>query len=451
MFLRAVVATLKKPNQRRKIPLWVGHGLNSALQFLTVIVLARLLGPELLGQYAAVMAFTFVISRLSDIGLPSAVSYFIRTEPESAAAVSRRVLLHIVAAIPVMFLAAYGLRFIPFAEADLISAVSVSMGWLALLMLTQLAGGLFGNLLIATERYTAFTLLQAAPQILLMVAVYVVYIRSGPPSIEVLLAVLAVTSSVVPLLVALMTIGFVARTSQSKTVNIRELYAFGFRALPGNGAKLISARLDRMLLSTFLSASGLGLYSAGITFKTALLVPFQAYSLGLFNDLVDEKKAGRSSYDYNMRATVRWFFVMLAAGLVVFALAPYFVPVLFGPEFAAAVIVVRIVAFAPAFECVSTQVMQWLFAENLPSVVSRAHMLGATLLAASTIVGTLVWGVAGAACAVTLTAVFMAGYTLLVSMKIQAKGSAGRGNALGLEKAGALHAVRGVKAWDNTV
>ena len=95
MFLRAVVTTLRKPNQRRKIPLWVGHGLNSALQFLTVIVLARLLGPELLGQYAAVMAFTLVISRLSDIGLPSAVSYFIRTNPESAGAVSRSVLLHL--------------------------------------------------------------------------------------------------------------------------------------------------------------------------------------------------------------------------------------------------------------------------------------------------------------------------------------------------------------------
>jgi O-antigen/teichoic acid export membrane protein len=203
-----------------------------------------------------------------------------------------------------------------------------------------------------------------------------------------------------------------------------------------------------MILATFLNASALGDYTAGGSIRTALLVPFQAYGLGLFNDLMDEKKAGRSAYSYTMRATARWFVVMLIAGLAVFAFAPYLIPVLFGPEFAFAVVVVRIVAFAPAFECVSAQVMQWLFAENLPSVVSRVHMLGAVFSATSIVIGASGWGVVGAACAVTLAALFLAVCTLFVAMKTQARASAQHGNDL--RRDDGLPAVGRANAWDNS-
>jgi len=411
-----VIRTLR---QRKKIPLWIGYGLTSGLQILTVIALARFVGREVLGQYAAIIAFTLVIGRLVDIGLPAAISYFIRMEPESANAVSRRVLLHIAGTVPVVFGAAYLLRFIPFAEMGLNTAVALSTTSLAVMMLAQLASGLFANIMIATDRYTAYTLLQAAPQALLCGAVYTMHLMGAPLSIVSLLPVLAATAILPPLLIGAVMVWTIAHAKTGRSVDVRELYSFGFQTLPGNAAKVISARLDRMILSAFLSASSLGLYAVGMTVKTALLVPFQAYGIGLFNDLLDEKKAGRSAYDYNMRAAARWFAAMLVIAFAVFATAPYAVPLMFGPEFASGVTVVRILAFAPAFECLSTQMMQWLLAERHPTVISRVQVIGAMILAISMTVGSIGWGLLGAAYAATLTAAFMAGCTIVVAASLR--------------------------------
>jgi O-antigen/teichoic acid export membrane protein len=187
-------------------------------------------------------------------------------------------------------------------------------------------------------------------------------------------------------------------------------------------AKVIGARLDRIILSAFLNASSLGLYSVGTTVKTALLVPFQAYAVGLFNDLLDEKKAGRSAYDSSMRAAVKWSVLMVMAALAVFVLAPLVVPFVFGPQFVPGVEAVRILAFAPAFECLSTQVLQWLLVEGRPSIVSRVQVLGAITLAVSTTVASIEWGLVGAAYAATMTAALVAGYALLAADRIRREG-----------------------------
>ena len=150
-----------------------------ALSFALSIVIARLLGPESLANYATVSVAALLIAQLNDLGLANAFAYYARHRPGSVPTLVRilaRHLLFSVAVAVVVVLAA------PLFRPSVREALAPP--WFSAMVVMLLVGGTAANVLpviiLARGRYAAYVSFTNAMTALQLAAVTMVYAVKGP-------------------------------------------------------------------------------------------------------------------------------------------------------------------------------------------------------------------------------------------------------------------------------
>jgi len=388
--------------------LWSGHIFSAVFQFLQVVAITRVAGLEAMGIYVAVMTVTNILVRMLDFGLPSAILFFIRKDSENARAVAQSALLHVLATIPCMLTAAFLLRYFPFEAAAISETAARSILVITVVLILQLGNGLSVNLVLGLKMYATMAMANILPPLIMCVILLAASWRGGQVGAADLFEITAVSNFVPFAFIAAIVAVRIKGAAGSQRVAGKTLYQYGVKTMLGVAAKVVSQRLDRLVLSTSISPSALSQYAVATTIRDGLLLPFNAYSLSFMNDLMDLQKSGRSMLARTKRVSFAWFMSSSIMAGVAAGLMPMIIPALFGGEFRSSVPIVQIVLFSAGFQCVTALYYTYFLAEGRPFTTSWLAVWSALVTGLALVVLVPAWGLTGAGIAIVASAAISA-------------------------------------------
>lgn len=312
------------------------------------ILLARGLGVEDRGAFAAILLWPTIILSLGDLGLANSFVFFSARRPESTPSLLRTTakvsLAQSVYLLPMGVAAAWlGLRGTGVHEllpGLLVAAAFVPAGLLARYVAAVMQGRL---------RLFAYYSTRASLQGVLLVCL-MVFTATGSLTVwTAALSQLAGLGAMTAISLALAWPGLRRSLRPAPEVATRDLLSYGIKSFPGGLYPIEVLLLDQLVIALFLGPRDLGLYVAAVTLIT--VVRLVALAIGLIATPVLARTPVRRQRATTMRfLLVTAALVMpLAAGLAL--AAPDLLGLLFGEEFsgagrAAQFLVLGSVAFA---------------------------------------------------------------------------------------------------------
>jgi O-antigen/teichoic acid export membrane protein len=382
------------------------------------VVLARVLGVADFGKLASVVAFAAIAARVNDMGLPNAAAYFFRRSPDCL-----RELLHTIGynflwcLLASTALALLSLRLpTPFA-ADLAASSWFLLGLVAYTALTTPAS-ILPVLVAGAGDYPGYVRLTngfAAAQIGLVIGgCLILGFRY-----QYVIAALALGQLLLIAGVLLYLRRHLARPHAPK-LGARSIYSYGLRSQWGALMKLISSRVDILIVGALMTSSDVGLYSLAVSLRDIGLLPQSVYGAPLQNALIDRgKTSAGSDKTLVLGSLILQFGLSALLVLVAVFSLPYLIPLIYGSTFAAAskpaaLLFTSIVFLGPAAVC-------WITfnAKGRPGLNSVVMTVAAIVAAGSTYLLSSRQGLYGAAGAVVLTSLVSLLLSLVLLGRLQ--------------------------------
>lgn len=162
---------------------------------------------------------------------------------------------------------------------------------------------------------------------------------------------------------------------------------------------LVYVQIDKLMIGNMLGKSELGLYSAALMLCTAWAFLPDAIITSLRPGIMHAKKKGaEAGYLYRLK---RLYFIIfwLSAGVAAFVtlIAPFAVPLLFGKEFAGAVVVAQVAVWYAPFSILGVARSVWTVSEGNHKYPKYYLIHGLILNVALNLVLIPQWGIMGAA------------------------------------------------------
>ena len=316
-----------------------------AIQAITVILVARILGPTGRGELTAVILWPMLLTTLGSLGMYQAVTYFAaRTRDLSALVGTTLVFLVVDAAV----LVAAGLLLLPLVLGDYGSdVVSTGQNFLALYIPFVLVAMTMLSFLNGQHR---FRWLQSLRLLLVGLTLVVIGVIAafGDLTLGRAAAGYLVGTGSVAVIGLIVVLRSVRRRLLVRWATLRDLLAYGLKTLLSVSLWNINERADQLVLSAFFSAATLGLYVVGVTMTavtTTIGFGFALVALPLV--------AGAGSIAERREIAHTVVAATLLAGVVItvplLILEPWLIRTLFGEEFEGAIDVGRILLIAAVF------------------------------------------------------------------------------------------------------
>ncbi|MCU4187147.1 oligosaccharide flippase family protein [Acidiferrimicrobium sp. IK] len=356
---------------------------------------AHLLGPTGEGELAAIQTWPLLLATLAMLGLPEALTYYIARDPSRAKD-------HIGTAVGVALLS-YAL---------VASAAWVAMPWLlrtqsgrviAAARVFLCVGVVFALMgvphgaLRGARRFTAWNLYRVVPGL----AWLGVLIGSGAVGhfdavglSRWYLFVVAATG--LPFLIVVKRA--LKGSLRPRAAIAPKLVRFGLPSVLTTVPQTVNLRLDQLLIIAFLPSRPLGFYVVAVAWSGATAPLLSAVGSVLFPHVAGESEASERA---RMLATALQGGAIVATGLAVLlaALAPFLLPLVFGHRFGPAVPSALVLVPAGAILVWAGVAEEGLRGLGHPRLVLAAEGVGAVVTIA-TLPGLLAaWGILGAAVA----------------------------------------------------
>lgn len=358
------------------------------------IIAARVLGPTVRGEYAAVMSWFGLALVAGGMGQPAALCYYVAREPQRArdfvatsrimmlttgtlALIAGELLAPILAHGNGEVTASYRIAF----AGTIVAFVSAS--YIASLQGTDIPG------------WNLIRLIQPV----LSTILFVVFWQFQLLTLRTAIIILTVT--LVPQL------GWAYRRCRSvdlapghaRRVLIRPLSAYGAAQIAALTPAVLNANLDQMVLSQTVPAADLGHYAVAVTLSLLPAPLVTAIGNVAFPRLAAQRDTAADTRRLQRRAVLVSLCLSAALLAALSAVAPWLVPLTFGSAFRAAVPLLWILAPGSVFLISGQVVADLLRGRNCPASVARAQGFAAIFTVILLIALLPVVGVYGAAIA----------------------------------------------------
>jgi antigen flippase len=391
----------------------IAQGLTMGVNIATGVITARLLGPVGRGEFGAVGLWLLLPSMLATAGLQNAVIYRVRQLPTEAGSIGAAGLIAaIVAFVPLaalglwlipLFMHAYPANIVFLARIGLVSSV-ISV---ALVMTRQW--------LLSTQRFGLFNAMvygNALGYLLLLVLLIPAHaITPTTATYAQILATLLTLSAVAPLVFVSM-----RKTFHHPFAQMRSLIHYSLRAAPIDLVTVLSQNVDRLVLVVLISAADFGLYVVALSFARILLVLQTAISAVMLSDLANRPLTEVALFTQRGFRLLLWVLVP-ACGAVLLVDAPL-LEFVYGPSFAAAVPVFRILLLDAALTCLAQILIQAFLARNAAGVPSMIQVASFAVSAGGVLVLAPILGSTGAAIALAVGSLLRLGLLLAALRRI---------------------------------
>jgi O-antigen/teichoic acid export membrane protein len=305
-------------------------------RFVQGALLARLLGVSEFGKLATIAALMAIISRVNDLGLPSAVAYHFRHMPGSLSSLMRVVYLDFAWCCAVSLAVAFVAPHLPLLIAPDLRASGLLQGLLAAYIAVNTPTWILPAFISAAGDYRAYarlTNLDAGLQAALAVGACLLFGASYPHVI----AALTIEQS---LMIGLY-LWFLRRYREPALVarvGMRETLAYGLRLQWGVLMKLLSSRVDILTVGALTNSALAGWYSVALNIRDIGLLPQSVYAAPFQNLVIDRSRAGSPS---DRAAVITGLLLQAALSLVMVITAvvalPLLIPTVYGPAFRPAI------------------------------------------------------------------------------------------------------------------
>lgn len=327
----------------------------------TVLVLARGLGPAGRGEYFLFVAAVAVLTRVADLGLsPAAVVYAARY-PDARRQIHTSLVRVLVAASAV---ASVGLAIVLWVgTAAFARGAPVSGAWLMPIVLPlTLYEQLWTHLMVGMRRVTAMNIVQAVFGMVTL-GLATVFVLRGSGGVSAAITVF-VTVTAARALVMLSVALYLTRGSRPATpplLSTRDIVRFGLRGYPNGLASLLWMRLPAFVLGWAEGPAAVGILSIGQQVFEQLLLPAQATQDAIYQRITwlprDRATAAMNQY---LRLGL-WG--MLCLGMICAVLAPWCVPLIFGPAFTRSTFVLEILLISSSVTVVPALLSPYFFGQ----------------------------------------------------------------------------------------
>lgn len=361
---RLAEAWRASPLMRNTFAMTLGMAGRTLGQGVIFVVVARLLGVQGYGAYAAVLAMSSVVGGFVGVGAPTVMMREVARSPVDFGRVWGRVLLVVAASLPIL-IGIYGL----FTWIVLPKGIS-----LLVIMLIGVAEMVFAPLtLVAIQAFQGHDLIGRASLLIFLpviprlagVAILVIWNRFSP-SIDLLMlwAWIYATTSALTMVCAL----FLVRRDLGCAVmpsprEVRSMIAQGVPFAFGTAASRLYADIDKTLVARLASFEAAGAYSAGYRVTDFAMVPLYALLTSATARFFKVGESGVSeSLKYGRYILPIPIFYAVAAGVLLYY-ASGLLPMVLGDGYRSAVPVL--------------QWMSWLPLIALPRLLLQSLLIGA--------------------------------------------------------------------------
>ncbi len=306
------------------------------IRFVQGAALARLLGVTEFGKLATVAALMAIVSRLNDLGLPSAVAYHFRRAPGAYHSLMRVIALDFAWCCVASVALAAGLAHTPLPIAADLRGVPLHQLVLAGYIAFNTPTWIFPGFVSAAGNYGAYvriTNLDAGLQAAFAIGACLAF---GPSYLHVI-AALAIEQALMSA-VYLWYLRRYRRRVAPVHLPARDALSYGLRLQWGVVMKLLSSRADVLTVGALAGPAPAGLYSVALNLRDIGLLPQSVYAAPYQNLIIDRAEPGRASD----REPVMLGLVLQVALSIAMALAaglalPFLLPAVYGPAFREAV------------------------------------------------------------------------------------------------------------------
>jgi O-antigen/teichoic acid export membrane protein len=309
------------------------------INFGTGIIVARSLGPIGRGELAAIGLWPTFLAALATLGLPTALAYNTRRQPENGS--QNFVASALVALAMGMLAAAVGVLFMPlFLHGYDPSIVRAAQAFMAFAPQVLLAFIVRAHL-EALGEFRRSILAQLNPTVVTLVALFVLRLTGH------LSAVPAALSYAIPF--AVQTLWLAVRLWPRTLYKVadlmkqgRNLLGYGLRSYGTDVIGALASQLDLAVIVMFLSAAQLGLYSIALTLSRLLSIVQTSLVSVLFpraSSLGPEE--GIALIDRTARLST---VVSIGLGIAFLVAVPIVLPRLYGEQFSAAILLMPLLS-----------------------------------------------------------------------------------------------------------
>ncbi|MDQ2857055.1 MAG: oligosaccharide flippase family protein [Candidatus Eremiobacteraeota bacterium] len=353
----------------------VAYSLLSRLSILVVnvatgIIVARTLGPAGRGAAAAMTLWPLVIPALLTLGVPTALRYKIRRQPDAAAeffaaAIAVGGVLGAVAAVT-------GYAIVPHVLAHYPPTVVGFAQWMMLFAPLMLFNATLQAFYESQGDFRRSNAMIYIPPILTLVGLAGLYLfhRLSPYAValvyEVPFALMTIAT--------LVSLRRYLRTPKRVIDRIGSLLHYGFRAYGIDILNTLATQIDQAMVVGLLSVSNFGLYAVAVNGSRVLTVLASS-----FNSVLFPRASGLEASDAVLLVTrsARIVFASTSLAALAFVLAlPVLISLAYGKEYAAVVGVTRWLTIAALFAATTATLSQAFMATGRPGVVTLLQSAG---------------------------------------------------------------------------
>jgi O-antigen/teichoic acid export membrane protein len=382
-----------------------------ALNILTGVIVARLLGPVGKGELTAVLLWAGLLVTMGGLGVIDGITYF----TARAAGQVRQIAAtgFFVTTLVSLVLLAMGALIVPRVLSHY-GQTAVYAGWLYLawipanLLTLAAVAVLQGKLELLAFNKLRFTVVVGTA-----LGIVVLYAAGQVSVVSVVLITLAANLlTLAAAATALALRGWLGYKPDPKL--IRPMIIFGLKSHTGAVAGLVNARADQAIISLFLAPAYLGLYSVAVT--VASVVGLLASPLAIVAFPAVASAQSESDMQDKFARFVRATFVLSTlVASASFVAIPTLIKLFFGPAFLPAAGVTQILLFGTVVLTTGRVMGEGLKGFNHPLVPGIAEILaaGVTLVALAALLPSL--GLMGAALASVLAYLTSLSYMLWFS------------------------------------
>lgn len=351
-----------------------------ALNLLTGVMVARILGSEGRGEIAAIITLGQTLGWVASFGCFQAVVFANSRDPENADATLGTWLL-LTLPLGLLGVVVGQLIVAPLFSAQSDTTVALARVWLLLIPLMPLSEVLSGSL-VADRDFSAmnfYKVLQSA----LPAAIYVLLWLSGLFTVEAVL-ITHVTVVAVYLTLLLRRSRLRHRFGRPQRKIARSGLWFGARALFSSFGAHLNARLDLMIMPAFLLASQIGLYAVAVSVATMIVTLAGSLAMIALPVAAKAEKGSDRRVAQVLHATALTGSVF---ALVVAVLAPLLLKLVYGNEFESAGQALRLLAPGAVFLAMCNILINGLYGKDRPALAGSTQLPGVAI----TVVGLLLF------------------------------------------------------------
>jgi len=369
-----------------------GNFITTVLGSVGGILAARLLGPDGRGELAAAVVWAAMLGVVVQFAIPQALTYYTAREPAQVGHIFVTALVLLTVQSVLVLTLGFVLVGAIFQHFQPGSLLTVQIYLISIPYVTL--GTYLGTICQGLKRFDLFVgqrSVMASGYVFTMLTVTLLGV-TDVREVVVLLLVVQASLSLAVVEVFFRLIRPEGRFSRAWT---RKLLGYGFRSYWGSLSWTANSRLDQFLMSLFIGRADLGQYAVAVSYAT-ILFPF---SSALASTLFAYSSGDKASHArHRILDMLKINLVAALIGTVILgALCPLILPLLFGSSYQPAVVPAIILLVGTVFLGLSYVLSGGLRGLGRPGVVSLAELAGVVITVIGLLITVPLFGIYGAA------------------------------------------------------